>query len=66
MPRERNVFTKLQPSDVREIRRRYYAGETRQQLADVFGVGPYTIRDIIQGRTWSWFEPENLKDEAFS
>lgn len=32
------------------------AKETRKELAEFFGVGEYTIRDIRQYRTWAWVD----------
>ena len=43
---------RLDPDKVREIRTRYAAGETQQQLADFFGVAVGTIHYIVRRTTW--------------
>lgn len=43
---------KLNELSVRAIRTRYRAGESRRLLAAEFGVGPGTVQDIVEGRTW--------------
>ena len=54
---ERFIFTnpsrKLEPEQVREIRRTFAAGEaTKAQLSRRFGVAHRTIRSILAGTTW--------------
>ena len=46
------AFHKLQPAQVREIRRRLRAGEIRERLAAEFGVHWNTINDIARGKSW--------------
>ena len=49
-----NPAAKLSATDVREIRRRRACGVPRVDLAMKYNVGVYTIRDIVEGRTWGW------------
>lgn len=47
---------KLSVSEVNAIREAYRPGcpeNGRRALAERFDVNPYTIRDIVTGRTWS-------------
>lgn len=44
--------SKLEPADVREIRRRAGSGERQADLAREFGVSPSSVCDILSGRTW--------------
>ncbi len=55
-----NGAAKLRAADVLAIRRRRAAGESRRVLATEFDVGIYTIRDIVEGRTWAWLEEETV------
>lgn len=48
--------SKLNEADVRMIRLLRKAGMKRKALAEVYGVGGYTIRDIMEGRTWGWLD----------
>lgn len=43
---------KLTEQEVREVRRRFVAGESFRVLSAVFGVSRSTIGDVISGRTW--------------
>lgn len=43
----------LTPEDVRNIRSSVYP---RKDLAWMYNVGVYTIRDIQQYRTWAWLD----------
>jgi hypothetical protein len=50
---EDHFFAKLNPSIVRELRRRYDAGGvTIKDLAHAFGIGDTNARDVIRRRTW--------------
>lgn len=60
----RNGASKLTAPDVLSIRRRRAAGERRCDLATEFGVGIYTIRDIVEGRTWGWLDDEQEREAA--
>lgn len=51
-PGEKNASAKLTWAQVKEIRKRHRSGESRQDLADEFGVSPLTIWEIATGRTW--------------
>jgi group I intron endonuclease len=51
----------LTPDGVREIRRRYAAGESRFLLAEQYGVHPATIWNIIKRKTWSGLEKEEYE-----
>jgi len=44
--------SKLEESDVFEIRQRYTAGETMQALATDYGVSISTVHNIIRRKTW--------------
>lgn len=50
--KERAPKTKLNITDVREIRRRRNAGETCVSLAAVYGVSFATISHVARRRTW--------------
>jgi hypothetical protein len=52
------VNSLLTPGQVREIRRRSAAGESRQFLAEEYGVHPTTIWNIIKRKTWSLLSDE--------
>lgn len=49
---ERVPTHKLTEDDVRDIRRRYRAGELKAQLARDFGVWQKTIDNVVSGRSW--------------
>lgn len=49
---EKHGQSKLTEPQVREIRRRVAAGESRRSLAFEFGVCPNTVGNIILGRIW--------------
>jgi hypothetical protein len=51
-----NGANKLTPEQVREIRAQRSFGTPRKTLANRYGVGVYTIRDIDNGYTWGWLE----------
>ncbi len=50
------VRAKLSPYKVRTIRECARLGMTRKELASLFGVGEYAIRDVVQYRTYAWVE----------
>jgi DNA-binding transcriptional regulator YiaG len=51
---EAHAMAKLNEGQVREIRRRYAAGDvTQTALALVYGVTKGTIRCIVIGRNWT-------------
>jgi group I intron endonuclease len=52
------VNSPLIPEQVRDIRRRVAAGESRQSLAEAYGVHPTTIWNIIKRKTWSLLHDE--------
>src|SRR5262249_31552865 len=52
------VNSPLTPEQVREIRRRYATGESRQSLAEAYGVHPATVWNIIKRKTWSLLPDE--------
>lgn len=47
----KNGFSKLNDDKVREIRALFSAGKTRKQIAEIYGVAPSTIKDVIL-RSW--------------
>jgi hypothetical protein len=49
---ERNAQAKLTEDEVREIRRRFKAGETPRELALVYGMTRSGIRGITEGHNW--------------
>ncbi|WP_326768684.1 hypothetical protein OG978_32840 [Streptomyces sp. NBC_01591] len=52
---ENSARSVLTEANVREIRRRYRAGEaTQQALSAEFGVHPSTISNVVTGRNWGW------------
>jgi hypothetical protein len=51
-----NGANKLTSDDVRQIRKEREAGVPRTKLAERYGVGFWTIRDIDYGHTWSWLD----------
>jgi hypothetical protein len=48
--------TKLEPEDVRCIRRLLELGWTQQHIADMMGVTRHAISDVKTGRQWGWVE----------
>ena len=51
--------SKLTEQEVLEIRELYDSDErSPQELADEFGVHSRTIRDILNGKPWSWLKEE--------
>lgn len=51
----RNGASKLSAKQVKEIRNYARKGlYTWPELAEIYKVGYWTIRDIITGRTWAW------------
>jgi hypothetical protein len=52
----RHPLAKLNPALVRDIRRRYAAGENQRQLAEAFGVSQATIACVTSGRLWKHVE----------
>ncbi len=48
----RNGFAKLDEDAVREIRRRWSAGESRTDLAAAFGISPSNLWLVATGRRW--------------
>jgi hypothetical protein len=55
-----NPQAKLQPEDVREIRRRLATGEAQKAIAADFGVHPSTISLINKGKKWARLDTEML------
>ena len=53
---ERNAASKLTEGQVRDIRRRLAAGESRRSLARAFGVDKRTVQFIERGRKWGWLQ----------
>ncbi len=53
---ERHGSAKLCESDVKEIRRRFEAGETFRALADAFDVSESCIGLVLHRRTWGHVE----------
>ena len=51
-----NNAAKLTADDVRVIRMLRRTGVKRKTLANAYRVGEYTIRDIMEGRTWGWLD----------
>lgn len=49
---ERNGFSRLTESLVREIRQRVNAGESRRSIAKAMGFGRNTINRVASGETW--------------
>lgn len=49
---ERNGNARLTEPQVREMRRRWAAGETKAELRRRFGVGYCAITGIVDGTTW--------------
>lgn len=52
----RQHSSKLTPDDVRVIRARLHTGETCTPIARDYGVRPWTIQGIRDGRTWGWLQ----------
>lgn len=50
---ERNAMSKLTADHVRDVRRRYSAGESQRALAKEFGVSVMTINRAIRGESWN-------------
>ena len=51
--------SKLNPEQVREIRKIYkHGGITQKQIAEQYGVSRHTITDLLDGTTW-----KHVKDE---
>jgi hypothetical protein len=51
---ERNRKAKLTEDAVRDIRRRYAAGEPRRSLALLYGISLPAIHQVVTGKTWRW------------
>lgn len=49
-----NPIIKLNVEKDREIRRRYWAGETGRTLGEEFGVSQVAISNVCTGKTWAW------------
>lgn len=49
---------RLTEEDVREIRRRWAAGETPVQLGRIYGVSDQNIWHVVKRRTWKWVEAD--------
>lgn len=47
-----NPNSRLTEEDVRDVLRRYRAGERQAALAHAFGVGKSTIGHLVRGETW--------------
>jgi hypothetical protein len=52
----RTPVRKLEPDDVREVRRLLAVGRTQTAIAHRFGVSQGAIQSIASGRTWSWLK----------
>lgn len=52
-------YTKLSPDSVRDILRRFEAGEALTSIAASFGVVPTTIGNVVHGRTWQDIKKES-------
>lgn len=51
-----NHLCKLDEEKVRHIRQWHAEGEGCAQIARYYGVGPSTVRNIINRNTWAWLE----------
>lgn len=51
-----NRGAKLTEEQVRDIRDRLHAGETRRCLAREFGVSSTAVDSIVSGKTWAWLD----------
>lgn len=49
-------WAKLNEDKVIEIRRRHAGGESRQKLAEEFGVSRRTIWSVTEWETWRWMD----------
>lgn len=57
---ERHHKARFTREQVREIRRRYAAGEANQdQLAQEFDTKQATISDLVRRKRWAWLDSEN-------
>ncbi|MGH1490558.1 MAG: hypothetical protein ACRBK7_14405 [Acidimicrobiales bacterium] len=52
----RRLHSKLDESDVREIRLALARGETHTSIAQRFGVSAGTVADIKHQKTWAWLD----------
>ena len=50
--RQRATLARLNPTQVRKIRKLVAAGESQRAVAEKFGVSPATVNCIIKRRTW--------------
>lgn len=57
-----NPNSKMKPRDVREIRRRYAAGEKQSVLVAEFGVSSSAIHKIVHRQTWKDLPDEEPND----
>lgn len=51
---EGNKWTKMTEIGVREIRRRWTAGEKLKTIADDYGIDPSNVGNIVHGKSWAW------------
>ena len=52
------------PDAIREIRRLYASGALSQrEIGEMYGVRQAAISAIVTGKSWAWFEPENIPRE---
>ena len=53
---EKCPASKLTEEDVRAIRRRAEKGERQKDLAQEFGLRPWSVSDIVRRRNWKHVE----------
>lgn len=53
---ERSATAKLTESDVHQVRLLKSTGQGHVEIAARFGVGPSTIRAVLEGRSWAWLQ----------
>ena len=52
----RNPHARLNPQQVREIRRRVAEGENRKDIQEEYGIAPSTLHSIIKRVSWDWLD----------
>jgi hypothetical protein len=57
-------LTKLTEVNVREILRRYAAGELQRVIAADYGICPTNVSCIVTGKSWAWLDAGTLRRPA--
>lgn len=61
---EANGLAKLTETDVLEILSRVASGQKSRAVARDYGVNESTVRNIVHGKTWSWFVAGDVRRDV--